>query len=180
MGRSDRGGGGPLAGSSGISGGGLLGSLVGGVLGKAVQGAFSAIAEQSREAGFLADSALDAANADSSVREEFGGALERASGSGLGSMAQSSSTVVVNGRARKSTSVSFPVMGPRGGGFLEATSTSDGKGGTGDEVVVRVRSQRGRMIVVNGGGGRGSGGSGGSGGRGGSSGDVIDVDFREV
>lgn len=155
-------------------GGGLLGGLVGSVLGKAVQGAFSAIAEQSREAGLLAEAALDAANGDAGVRDEFGGLLRRAGGAGIGSMAQSSSTVVVNGRARRSTSVSFPVAGPRGGGILEATSTG-GDGGEGEEVVVRVRSQRGRMITV---GGAGSGGRGGGGSRG--SGDVIDVDFREV
>lgn len=171
-------GGGPLAGSPGGVGGGLLGSLVGGVLGKAVQGAFSAIAEQSREAGALAEAALDAANGDAGVRDEFGGQLRRAGGTGFGSMAQSSSTVVVNGRARRSTSVSFPVAGPRGGGFLEAKSTGgDGEGG--EEVVVRVRSQRGRMITVSGSGGSGGGGSGGGGGVRGS-GDVIDVDFREV
>jgi len=44
-------------------------------------------------------------------------------------------------------------------------------------VVVRVRSQRGKVLVVggNGGGGGGGGGSGRGGG-----GDVIDIDFREV
>ena len=163
---------GPLASSP--SGGGLLGSLIGGALGKAVQGALGAIAEQSREAGALADAALAAASADPRVRDEFGGALSRPAGgnAGFGSMSQSSSTVVVNGRARRSTTVSYPVAGPRGvGGFLEATTTSDGGGGASDEVVVRVRSQRGKVIVVSdGGGGGGSRGSG----------DVIDVDFREV
>ena len=148
-----------------------------------MQGAFSAIAEQSREAGALADAALAAASADPAVRDEFGGALSRPAGSGgFGSVAQSSSTVVVTGRAQKSTSVSFPILGPRGvGGFLEATSVSggggDGRGGGsgGEEVVVRVKSQRGKVIVVGGSGGgtRGSGGGGGGG-------QVIDVDFKEV
>ena len=177
MGRSDRGGGGPLAGSSGISGGGLLGSLVGGVLGRAVQGAMGAIAEQSRLAGALADSALADANGDAAVREEFGGELRRSSAGVGGGVAQSSSTVVVNGRARKSSSVSFPVAGPRGAGFLEATSVSSDGGAGASEVVVRVGSQRGKVLVVggNGGGGGGGGGSGRGGG-----GDVIDIDFREV
>ena len=168
------GGGGPLAGGGGGGvggGGGLLGGLVAGVLGRAVQGALGAVAEQSRGAAELAESALEAANGDPSVRDEFGGTLQRAAGTGLGSIAQSSSTVVVNGRARRSTSVSFPVAGPRGGGFLEASSVSeDGDKG---ELVIRVRSQRGKMLVVKGGGGGGSGGSRGSG-------DIIDVDFREV